>query len=534
MFRHSLSSPHAEAVVVDGSGGVAGLTQRYRNAKAVRYATWLQGVWGLVVLAFLLGGQSASVFAAPASNPFAGTWTGELGGGDAKLHLVLKVTQLSGGEHTANVTVVEQGGSFSADALSMKDGAIRFEIKPVKGVYQGKLSAGNGEIVGTWEQSGVPSQPLSFKRGNEAEVAQDAKPSGPTSKPFTLPLEVRVPVPPTAFNAAGKAHLVYELQVTNGGPWDSVLSGLEVVDGDNDARVLASFTQADLEGMMQRKAAEKTRLEGEKTAVVYVWVTLDRLQDAPAKLRHRLKVKLGDYPELLTLQTQTIPVAQNSLVISPPLSGDRWVAANGPSNASGHRRARIPIDGHAGIAQRFAIDWVQVGKDNKTHRGDPADNKNYYCFGVDALAVADGVVAAVLDGIPNNVPGINSRAQPITLTNVGGNFVQLDIGNGRYAFYAHLQPGSLRVKVGDKVRRGQVVGLVGNTGNSTEPHLHFHISDSPAALSAEGYPYALPSFEVKGAVELEGDQIKVQDKSGKAEVRTMSIPADGEVVNFGK
>jgi murein DD-endopeptidase MepM/ murein hydrolase activator NlpD len=96
------------------------------------------------------------------------------------------------------------------------------------------------------------------------------------------------------------------------------------------------------------------------------------------------------------------------------------------------------------------------------------------------------------------VPGINSRAVPITLETVGGNHVVLDIGGGHYAFYAHLKPGSLKVKLGDKVKRGQVIGLVGNTGNSTEPHLHFHVADGISPLGSEGLPYRLESFEIVG------------------------------------
>jgi murein DD-endopeptidase MepM/ murein hydrolase activator NlpD len=76
--------------------------------------------------------------------------------------------------------------------------------------------------------------------------------------------------------------------------------------------------------------------------------------------------------------------------------------------------------------------------------------------------------------------------------------VIVDIGSGRYAFYAHLQPGSPRVKVGDRVRRGQVLGLVGNSGNSTEPHLHFHLSDGNSPLGSEGVPYGYETFEVVG------------------------------------
>jgi murein DD-endopeptidase MepM/ murein hydrolase activator NlpD len=105
--------------------------------------------------------------------------------------------------------------------------------------------------------------------------------------------------------------------------------------------------------------------------------------------------------------------------------------------------------------------------------------------------VADATVAAIKDGIPENVPGPTSRAVPITSETIDGNYVVLDLGEGRFAFYAHLQPGSLRVKAGDRVTTGQVLGLVGNSGNSTEPHLHFHVSNGVSPLGSEGLPYAL-------------------------------------------
>ncbi len=100
--------------------------------------------------------------------------------------------------------------------------------------------------------------------------------------------------------------------------------------------------------------------------------------------------------------------------------------------------------------------------------------------------MADGVVTQIKDGIPQNMPEANSQAVPITLETIGGNHVIMDIGNGLFAFYAHMQPGSLRVKVGDKVTRGQVLGLLGNTGNSSEPHLHFHICNANSELASEG------------------------------------------------
>jgi len=215
-------------------------------------------------------------------------------------------------------------------------------------------------------------------------------------------------------------------------------------------------------------------------------------------------------------------VGRDIAVIGAPLRGDNWMAANGPSNTSGHRRALIPVEGKARIAQRFAIDWVRINPDGTTFTGDPKDNKNYRAYGSEALAVADGAVTEVKDGIPENVPGINSRAVPITLETVGGNHVILDIGHGRCAFYAHLQPGSLKVKLGDHVRRGQVLGLVGNSGNSTEPHLHFHLSDGNSPLGSEGIPYALESFTTK----FKGDASAKQHK--------LEMPTEDEIVTFEK
>src|SRR5262249_44580608 len=138
------------------------------------------------------------------------------------------------------------------------------------------------------------------------------------------------------------------------------------------------------------------------------------------------------------------------------------------------------------------------------------------------------VVVAIKDGIPQNIPGATSRAVPITLETVAGNHVILDLGQGRYAFYAHLQPGSLRVKVGDQVRRGQVLGLVGNSGNSTEPHLHFHISDANSPLGSEGLPYVFESFEQQG----QGWGWKAASKDAAVEKRLREIPLQNAVVRF--
>jgi hypothetical protein len=241
---------------------------------------------------------------------------------------------------------------------------------------------------------------------------------------------------------------------------------------------------------------ERLKLTGGTRGVAFLWVPVDA-RSAPAAVLHRLTIEQGSGDSARTQQIEgpAVPVTAEAVVIGPPLRGGPWLTGNGPANESGHRRALIPVGGVPAIAQRFAIDYVRLLDDNKTFSGDQLKNESYPA---DALAVANGTVVAVKDSIPENVPGINSRAVPITLETVGGNHVIIDIGGGRYAFYAHLKPGSIGVKKGDRVTRGQVVGLVGNSGNSTEPHLHFHISDGNSPLGSEGVPYRYDSFEIVG------------------------------------
>ena len=173
------------------------------------------------------------------------------------------------------------------------------------------------------------------------------------------------------------------------------------------------------------------------------------------------------------------------------------------------------------ISQRFAIDWIRITPDGKISNGDEKENRSYLAYGEEVLAVADGVVSSIHDGMPENIPGPTSRAVPMTVLNTGGNFVNLNLGGGRFAHYAHLQPGSIRVKPGDRIRRGQVLGLVGNSGNSAAPHLHFHVGDADSGLASEGLPYMIDTFEVLNA-------------KGEWERRRDELPLQRVIVRFSK
>jgi murein DD-endopeptidase len=362
-------------------------------------------------------------------------------------------------------------------------------------------------------------------------AAQSDKPAH-TPTPLGAPLDITVPANPAAFKAAGAWHLVYELHIANLGKWDCQLTKIEVLSSDRAASPLATFAATDLEAIITHPGqdnAEKTKIAPGSFAIAYLWLTFDHPLSVPAKIQHRMAMKIGNYPEAITLEGVLVAVNKDPItVISPPLRGENWLAGNGPSSVSIHRRALIPVGGRARIAQRYAIDWVQLYPDGKTFHGDAKDNRSYSAYGAEIHAVADGVVTQTKDGIQQNVPN-EKPAVPITLDTIGGNHAIVDIGNGHFAFYAHMQPGSLRVKSGDHVRRGETLGLVGNSGNSSEPHLHFHLCDSSSELACEGVPYAFAAFDLQG----NGWTWKQSEPPAAPPAkRELEIPAENDVVRF--
>ena len=367
---------------------------------------------------------------------------------------------------------------------------------------------------------------------------------GAARGPSAVPADLEVPEPPSPFPAGGQTHLFYELHITNFRAPALELSRVEIVDDDSGA-VLAGFADADLAGRLARPGstgtpADARSMNGGQRAVVFLDLSIPGAGPVPRALRHRLVFSSGggaDGKEASVLEGGRVPVRRDSsIALGPPLRGDRWVAMNGISNASTHRRTLVVVDGKARIAQRFATDWTRIGPDGQVFRGDPSRNANWTPWGAEVLAVGDASVSDVRDGIPENDPTKPERAVPITLETVGGNYVILDLGGGRFAFYAHLQPGSIRVRVGDRVKRGQVLALLGNSGNSDAPHLHFHVADANSPLGAEGLPYVLESFDVQGAVQslsvLANGEGWTPAADARPDPRHMEMPVQNQVIRF--
>ncbi|HEX2223084.1 MAG TPA: M23 family metallopeptidase [Thermoanaerobaculia bacterium] len=153
--------------------------------------------------------------------------------------------------------------------------------------------------------------------------------------------------------------------------------------------------------------------------------------------------------------------------------------------------------------QRFAYDFVIV-RDGKSHTGDGSANEQYFCFGQPILAPGPGTVAVAVDGVADNKPGVMNPAQP------PGNHVVIDHGNGEFSFLAHFKQKSLEVKKGDAVKAGDLLGRCGNSGNSSEPHLHYHLQTTAEFREGEGLPAQFQGYVADGEKVERGEPRKGQ------------------------
>ncbi len=324
----------------------------------------------------------------------------------------------------------------------------------------------------------------------------------------TIPIDARVPFAPRPIKSHNKQNLIYELHVSNYRSLKLELTRIEIFAENSRGKMLKSYEGKELmkivtfPGKSKKNKEKNLSIDGGRVVVAFMHVETP-LDNIPKVLHHRLyfKKKSDDSNKEFPVDLKGVQVVQKaSIVLGPPLKGGPWLVANGLSNSSDHRRALIPLDGKAKIAQRFATDWAKIGKDGKLAAKDPGINRNWYGYGAEVLAVADAQVVAVQDGIPENSPLESKRAVPINLSTICGNYVVLDLGKGNFALYGHLQPKSISVKVGQRIKAGKVIGLLGNSGNSDAPHLHLHIANAKSPLSAEGLPYVFANYRRLGKV----------------------------------
>jgi hypothetical protein len=329
----------------------------------------------------------------------------------------------------------------------------------------------------------------------------------PQAEVTTTALTVSAVNPPIRlFGSDGKTHLSYDLMLQSMFNAPVTVTSIEVLAPDG-----ASLLKLDGDDVAKFTAPA---FAGPPTAVVPPSGVLGTVIDVvvppdsvPARLSHRISYRPGTSDVASLVGTRDIIGPELDVdtrpptTISAPLKGQAWLNANSCCVPDApHRSARIAVDGNSiKMFEEFAVDWVQL-RNGRRFDGDGSRNEQWYGFGADVLAVADGSVAAVFDGMPEQTPDTQATGLRGP-RDYSGNHVSLQISPGVWAVYAHLQPGSITVKTGDDVKKGQVIGKLGNSGNSSGPHLHFQLSDGPEITTSNSLPFSLDSYSLAGAVD---------------------------------
>lgn len=311
----------------------------------------------------------------------------------------------------------------------------------------------------------------------------------------------------------GLVHVVYELELANTKPAAATLQRIDVLDADHPSRVLASYAGPSLVASLRTlkpAPADSAVIPFGESRLFFVELAI-KPDAVPRALTQRFRLLGAANPGPKTPATSLeytagrIDVARAPLpVLAPPLRGSGWVAFNGCCNRGiTHRGSFQGVNGGLYDAQRFAIDWMRVNAKGELVHGDPADVTHYVDYGAKVYAVADGTVVDALDNLPDQSPGKLPDPTKITLRTVDGNHVIIDMGHGLYVFYAHLKKGTVRVGTGDHVKVGEVIGELGNSGNTSGPHLHIQVMDSPSALGSDGLPYVIDRFDLAGQIDVQ-------------------------------
>ena len=313
---------------------------------------------------------------------------------------------------------------------------------------------------------------------------------------------------PIPFRCGGEVLLAYELHITNMDRLTVALAEIAVLADDNPEPV-KTYSQALLTGSLNRIAVtgqpEPVNLVGGgQRVILHIVLSYSDLAAVPMSLSHRITYSFlaengTEFGAVVAGGAIRIARDREAIMISPPLGEGNWLAARGVSlGLSGHRGGAIrPQGGIPYQKARYAFDFVRFTDSGQAFVGERSHNEDWIGYGAEVLAVADGLVVRVQDGIPDSRPFDPERLQGLTGETLGGNYIVLDIGNDLYAFYGHLIPGSPRIREGDRIRRGEVIGQLGSSGNSDVPHLHFQINRA-IPISGEAVPYGFEEYVYLG------------------------------------
>ena len=360
-------------------------------------------------------------------------------------------------------------------------------------------------------------------------------------------VEVRIPWPPAPFlGDDGQVHLAYEMHVTNFYRDTGVLRLRRIaVFAEDSATPLRTFEGQTLEEIMSPRpangaaSADSVPIGPGLRAVAFIWLSQPHNQPQPRWLRHELEFETAAGTTQWVNGAKVAIDAGRPAVLGPPLNGGRWLVVEGPGNSRSHHwGSLVAANGEVTIPQRYALDLFGLDGNGRVLRsgvGDLAGSKgeDWVGFGQQVLAVADGVVRDVSDGAPDHDP-LAPQPEPEALTAraLYGNYVVLQIAPGVFVHYAHLQRDSVEVKPGQSVRRGAVLGRLGQSGNSNGPHLHLQVSNAATFEESEGLPFVFDAFVARGSWSVTQAIDPEQTFATRGTERRLQMPLDADVIEF--
>ncbi|HEX5712678.1 MAG TPA: M23 family metallopeptidase [Solirubrobacterales bacterium] len=326
--------------------------------------------------------------------------------------------------------------------------------------------------------------------------------AGAAQDEFTPVAASVLATPEPVLGGDGRQHLAYELLLINQS--DRATATVRSIRALAGGKVVGSLAGAALATAMKPLGQEKggVRLGRGEAATVLMDLSFPRGARLPRRLVHRIAIaQRPPSPVVATayLAAPTPVSRRPAIVVAPPLRGPGWVVGNGCcAEPTSHRASVLAINGALHAGERFAIDFIQVAPNGRIVEGPWERLSSYPFFGAGVFSSTAGRVVTVVDGLPETQPQL--ELPPGTAADAGGNHVVVAMGGDRFAFYGHLQPGSITVAVGDRVRVGQPLGRLGSSGNSNAPHLHFQLMDGPLPLAASGVPYRFSRFSAEGTL----------------------------------
>ena len=314
------------------------------------------------------------------------------------------------------------------------------------------------------------------------------------SQTYQPTVEMRIPVSPEISVISGKPTVYYEIYLTSFSTDTMQFNRLEVFN-QHDSALLHSIENESWNSkaaMIGLASKERNKLSPGQTMVLYLEFALPK---TTTQLYHKLSLKTLNKKETKShLVTSGIVSLSKkpAVVLGAPLKSGPWAAVYSADWERGHRRVIYTIDGKARIPGRHAIDFILLNDRGQFTKGDDNRIQNWFGYSAEVLAVKDGIVLSTKNDFPESAT-LSDHVES-TADKAAGNYVSIDIGDGKIVFYEHLKPGSVKVKPGQRVKKGEVIAALGFTGQTTGPHLHFHVADANATLGAEGLPFEFEKF----------------------------------------